>query len=49
VSHFAKTCYVPYAIISNEQFINFTLNFFDFFNNLNFYFSDCEGFAQVAR
>ncbi|MBQ9486182.1 MAG: CDP-glycerol glycerophosphotransferase family protein [Selenomonadaceae bacterium] len=49
VSRFAKTCYVPYAVISNEQFVGFTLNNFNFFNNLNFYFSDCEGFAEISR
>ena len=49
VARFAKTCYVPYAVISQANFIGFTLNNYDFFNNLNFYFADCNGFADIAR
>ena len=49
VARFAKTCYVPYCVAPQENFISFTLNHVDFFNNLNFYFLDCEEFAKEAQ
>lgn len=49
VARFAKTCYIPYCVIPQEKFMEFTFQNADFFNNLNFYFSDYEGFAEAAR
>lgn len=49
MSRFTKTCYIPYCVAPQEQFVNFTLSHIDFLNNLNFYFLDCEEFAKAAQ
>lgn len=48
VNQFSKTCYVPYAAIFAEPSVDFALNNIDFFNTLNFFFTDYKDCADKA-
>ena len=49
VARFAKTCYVPYGVINAEWSVEFALKHADFFNNLNFFFTDFKEFEEISQ
>jgi len=47
VSKFAKTFHILYGIMTTDNFLGFYLQFSDFYNAVNFYFTECEHAAEI--